>query len=57
MSGFIKKTLHHIDTSQGTDYSSGSSYTRVLNMTGLHKILKKMLLHRYLTGFQIFLRY
>ena len=41
MSGFIKKTLHHIDTWQGIDYSSGSSYTRVLNMPGLHKVLKK----------------
>ena len=41
MSGFIKKTLHHIDAWQGTDYSSGSAYTRVLNMPGLHKVLKK----------------
>ena len=57
MSGFIKKTLHHIDAWQGTDYSSGSAYTRVLNMPGLHKVLKKMLHHRCLTGFQIFLRF
>ena len=57
MSGFIKKTLHHIDAWQGTDYSSGSAYTRVLNMPGLHKALKKMLHHRCLTGFQIFLRF
>ena len=35
MSGFIKKTLHHIDAWQGTDYFSGSAYTRVLNMPGL----------------------
>ena len=56
-SGFIKKTLHHIDAWQGTDYSSGSAYTRVLNMPGLHKALKKMLHHRCLTGFQIFLRF
>ena len=57
MSGFIKKTLHHIDAWQGTDYSSGSAYTRVLNMPGLHKVLKKMLHHRCLTGLQIFLRF
>ena len=42
MSGFIKKTLHHIDAWQGTDYSSGSTYTKVLNIPGLHKVLKKM---------------
>ena len=26
---------------QGSDYSSGSAYTRVLNIPGLHKVLKK----------------
>ena len=57
MSGFIKKTQHHIDAWQGTDYSSGSAYTRVLNMPGLHKVLKKMLHHRCSTGLQIFLRF
>ena len=41
MSGFVKKTLHHIDAWQGTDYSSGSAYTRVLNLPGLYKVLKK----------------
>ena len=41
MSRFIKKTLHHIDAWQGSNYSSGSAYTRVLNMPGLHKVLKK----------------
>ena len=41
MSGFIKKTLHHIDAWQGPGYSSGSAYTRVLNMPGLDKVLKK----------------
>ena len=55
MSRFIKKTLHHIDVWQGSNYSSGSAYTRVLNMPGLHKVLKKMLHHRCWTGFQIFL--
>ena len=40
MSGFIKKTLPHIDAWQGTDYASGSAYTMVPNMPGLHKILK-----------------
>ena len=39
MSGFIKKTLYHIDAWQGTDYSSGFAYTRVLNMPVLHNIL------------------
>ena len=57
MSSFIKKTLHHIDAWQGTDYSSGSAYTRVLNMPWFYKALKKMLHHRCLTGFQIFLRF
>ena len=37
ISGFIKKTLHHIYALQGTDYFSGSAYTRVLNMPGLYK--------------------
>ena len=57
MSGFIKKTLHHLDVWQGSDYSSGSAYTRVLNMPGLYKVLKKILHHRCLTGFQIILRF
>ena len=43
MSGFIKKALYRIDAWQSTDYSSGSAYTRVLNMPGLHKVLKNML--------------
>ena len=43
MSGFIKKTLHHIDAWQGSDYSSVSAYTRVLNLPVLHKVVKKML--------------
>ena len=46
MSGFIKKTLHHIDAWQDPDYTSGSAYT------GLHNVLSKMLQHRCLTGFQ-----
>ena len=41
MSGFIKKTLHHIDAGQGSDYPSGSAYNRVLNIPGLPKLLKK----------------
>ena len=57
MSGVVKKTLHHIDAWQGTDYSSGSAYTRVLTMPGLHKVLKKMLHHRCLTGLKIFLSF
>ena len=57
MSGFIRTTLHHIDAWQGTDYSSGSAYTRVLNVPGLHKVLKKMLHHSCLTGFQTFPRF
>ena len=52
MSRFIKKTLHHIDAWQGSNYSSGSGYTRVLNMPGLHKVLKKMLHYRCWTGFK-----
>ena len=42
---------------QGTDYFSRSAYTRVLSMPGLYKALKKILHHRCLTGFQIFLRF
>ena len=57
MSAFIKKTLHHIVAWQGTDYSSDSAYTRVLNMLGLHKVLNKMLHHRCLTGSQMFFRF
>ena len=57
MSGFIKKTLHHIDAWQGSDYSSGFAYTKVVNIPGLHKVLKKMLHHRWLTGFQVFFRF
>ena len=34
-----------------SEYSSDSEYTRVLNMSGLYKVLKKMLRHRHLTGF------
>ena len=41
MSGFIKETLHHIDAWQGSNYSSGFAYTKVLNIPGLHKLLKK----------------
>ena len=46
-----------IDTWQGSEYSSGSQYTRILIMPVLHKVLKKMLHHRCLTGFWIFLRF
>ena len=37
--GFIKKQCI-IDVWQSSEYSSGSEYTRILNMPGLHKILK-----------------
>ena len=57
MSGFIKKTLQYIDAWSGTVYSSGSAYTRDLNVLGFHKIFEKMLLHRCSTGFRIFLRF
>ena len=57
MSGFIKETLHHIDAWQGTEYSSGFVYTRVLNMPGLYEVLKEIQHHKRLTGFQIFLRF
>ena len=57
MSGFIKKALHHIDTWQSSYCSSVSAYNSVLNMPMLHKVLKKILHHRCLTGFQIFLRF
>ena len=57
MSGFIKKALHHIDTWKSSYCSSVSAYNSVLNMPMLHKVLKKILHHRCLTGFQIFLRF
>ena len=41
MPGFIKKTLHHIDAWQSSDYTSGSAYTRDLNIPGLQKVLKR----------------
>ena len=41
MSGFIKKTLHHIDAWQSTDYFSGSGYTRVLICQGYTNFLRK----------------
>ena len=57
MSGFIKKMLHHKDDWQGSDYFSGFAYTRVLNIPWSHKVLKKMMHHRWLTGFQILFRF
>ena len=36
---------------QGSDYSPGSAYTKVLNIPGLHKVLNKILHYRYLIGF------
>ena len=53
--GSLRK--HYIkDAWQGSEYSSGFEYTRILNMPMLHKVLKKMLHQRCLTGFGIFLR-
>ena len=57
MSGFIKKTLHHIDTWLGSDYSPGSGYTMVLNMPGLNEVLKNTMHNKCLAGFQIFFRF
>ena len=37
---FVKKTIH-LDAWQGSEYPSGSEYTKILNMPGLHKVLKK----------------
>ena len=42
ISEFIKKR-YIIDTWQGSEYSSGSGYGRVLNIPGLHKVLNKTL--------------
>ena len=36
---------------QGSEYSSGSEYTRILNMLGLYNFYKKMLRHRCFTEF------
>ena len=38
--GSLKKR-HIIDAWQDYEYSSGSEYTRILNMPGWHKFLKK----------------
>ena len=40
-----------IDAWQDSEYSSGSKYGRVLNMPGLHKVLKKAHHYRYLIDF------
>ena len=45
--------VNQIDAWQGSDYSAGSAYTRVFNMPGLQKVLKKMMHHGCLAGFQI----
>ena len=37
---FIKER-YIIDAWKGSEYCSGSEYTKILNMPGLHKILKK----------------
>ena len=50
MPGFIKKTLQH-HAWQGSEFSLGSEYTRILNMLGLQKFLEKMLHQRCMTGF------
>ena len=42
---------------QSSYCSSVSAYNSVLNMPMLHKVLQKILHHRCLTGFQIFLRF
>ena len=38
----------HIDAWQDSEYSLGSKYGRVLNMSGLHKVLNKTHHYRYL---------
>ena len=52
MSGVIKKALNRRDAWHSSDYSSGSAYTRVLNMQGLQKVLAEMMHYRFLTGSQ-----
>ena len=44
--------VNHIDVWQGSDYSAGSAYTRIFNMPVLQKVLKKMMHHGCLAGFQ-----
>ena len=39
MPGCIKKTLHHIDAWQGSNYFWGFAYSSVLNFPGLHKVI------------------
>ena len=57
VSDFIKKTLNHIDAWPGSDYSSGSAYTKVLDMPGLQEVLNKNDVSKILSAFQIFLRF
>ena len=49
MPGLIKR-CYIIDVWQGSEYFSGSEYTRILNMPGLHKVLNKTLHYKYLLG-------
>ena len=46
-----------MDAWQGSEYSSGSEYTRILNMPELDKVLKKILHYRCLAGFRLFLMF
>ena len=57
MPGFIKKKRYIIDTWQGSEYSSGSKYIMILNMSCLHKFLLKMLHHRCLPCLRVFPRF
>ena len=49
---FLRLRKRYItDAWQGSKYSSGSEYDRVLNIPGLNKVLNKTLHYRYLIGF------
>ena len=46
-----------IDVWQYSEYALNSEYATVLNMLGSHKVVNKILHHKYLTGFWICLQF
>ena len=52
MLGFTKVSnkIFVIDVWQYSEYALDSEYETVLNMLGLHRVVHKIFLHRYLTG-------
>ena len=53
MSGYTRFSIKYfmIDVWQYSEYALDSEYATVLNMLRLHRVLNKILHHRYLAGF------